>query len=95
MRTAYRSIRQNVVLAHGLEGTCRGLDAISATAMISFRAERSALEAWREEAMAGGVSCAVVHRHHDATPLLLRFGALQDAVFPHATYLVLIWARTF
>ena len=70
-----------------IDGSHRSGDALSVLSKFFFSAETQELESLETKELKGAGSL-VLRRHHDATPMLLRFGALQDVLEPHARYLV-------
>lgn len=73
---------------NGVNSTRRGLEAMLSVAGIATKMFSDAFGALRNRM--GGAACVVVTRHHDSTPLVLKFGRMEGHLAAHAKYLVLV-----
>ena len=89
IRTAFRAIGHSSMPrgASGVGETHDGLASMSVTARIFELAQLESVSSFRAAVEAGQVRSLVVSCHYDATPVLVKFGALHEDLWAHARYL--------
>ena len=92
LRLGYRGVGRNAVASSGqaIGESTHALDALVTGAWIATKAQEQAfrLKLWSALEYPGAALGLVINWHHDATPWLCRFGAMQEQVYRHARYLV-------
>ena len=89
VRVGFQSVGYSRLATGGIDGTTSGMAALSVLASAVAQYQAGALKTQViDRAHMSDTSGAVVLRAFDATPIRLRFGALQDVLMEHARYLI-------
>ena len=90
IRMAFKSFGAHAPVPRGAVGvgdTCRKLEAVSAIASITKIAQQDPVQDFVKAARAGRVGSIFMALHHDATPVLVKFGTMVGKVYDWARYL--------
>jgi len=89
LRTAYRCIGKGSVDREGIDGTTGSMNIACGVASASCIAQAQVVAKTFDEVVSSDSSGSlVVTRHYDPTPWKVSFGRLQEALYPHARYLI-------
>lgn len=88
LRHAWRSIGKSLLDRDGVDGTHHALGIVASVAG-AFQEHQNAWVQKQWDDIARRQIIPFITRHYDASSNRMRFGALQDALIPHARYAVL------
>lgn len=88
LRVGFKNVGKVAPNRRGISDTSHGLLTLTTCAHIANQSQHDSFEHLLKSGLRAGAQGIVVNRYHDATPLMLKFGYLQDKVYKHAKYLV-------
>ena len=88
LRVGWQGVGKRSAYRHGIGDTTHALDSLASLAYIADDAQSSAFSSRLDRALELASPGLVIHRHHDATPRLVKFASLQAQWFEQAKYLI-------
>lgn len=85
----FRNVGKVDAMRGGIDQSAHSMSALLSVCHTADQAQDKAFDKDLLRALSSGGTCGVcIQRYHDATPILLRFGRLQEQVYQAARYLV-------